>query len=51
MTHRQLNKEYVDIMRKADKAIGRKEAVSLLHKADSIRKKLHAIDTPISAKA
>ena len=41
MTKSQLNKEYVDIMLKADKAVGRKEAVSLLHRADSIRKKLH----------
>ena len=41
MTKRQLNKEYADVMLEADKAVGRKEAVSLLHRADSIRKKLH----------
>ena len=44
MTRRQLNKEYADVMLKAGKAIGRKEAVSLLHRADSIRKKLHKVE-------
>ena len=44
MTKKQLNKEYVDIMLKADKAVGRKEAVSLLHRADSIRKKLRKVE-------
>ena len=42
MTTKQLNREYSKIMLKAEKAIGRKEGVSLLHKADSIRKKLYA---------
>ncbi len=40
MTEKQLKKEYAKVMLKADKAIGRKEVVSLLHKAASIRKKL-----------
>tara|TARA_Y100001968_G_scaffold333938_1_gene401433 strand:+ start:12627 stop:12794 length:168 start_codon:yes stop_codon:yes gene_type:complete len=44
MTQRQLNKEYREIMLKADQAVGRKEAVGLLHKADSIRKKLRIVD-------
>ena len=48
MNQRNLNKEYVDTMLKADKAIGRKEAVSLLHKADAIRKKLHVIDNNLA---
>ena len=51
MAQRQLNKEYVDIMLKADKAVGRKEVVSLLHKADSIRKKLHDLDTHLVKKS
>ena len=37
MTKEQLNKEYAKIMVKAEKANGRKEVVSLLHKADRIR--------------
>ena len=37
MTKTQLNKEYAKVMIRADKAIGRKEAVSLLHRADRIR--------------
>tara|TARA_Y100001968_G_scaffold313185_1_gene337129 strand:+ start:1892 stop:2032 length:141 start_codon:yes stop_codon:yes gene_type:complete len=40
MTKKQLNKEYNHVMLKAEKAIGRKEAVHLLHRADSIRKRL-----------
>ena len=33
----QLNNEYAKIMIKAENANGRKEAVSLLHKADRLR--------------
>ena len=44
MTKKQLNKEYTKVMMKAEEAIGRKAAVSLLRKADSIRKKLYEID-------
>ena len=44
MSQRKLSKEYVDTMLKANKAVDRKEAVSLLHKADSIRKKLRVVD-------
>ena len=51
MTKRQLNKEYADVMLKADKAVGRKEAVSLLHRADSIRKKLHKVEHHLSQTA
>jgi len=40
MTEKQLNKEYAKVMRKAQDAVGRKEGVGLLHKADSIRKKM-----------
>tara|TARA_Y100001968_G_scaffold311820_1_gene334315 strand:- start:1034 stop:1189 length:156 start_codon:yes stop_codon:yes gene_type:complete len=45
MIKKKLNKEYADTMLKASKAIGRKEAISLLHRADSIRKKLSKIDS------
>jgi len=38
MTRKQLNKEYASVMLKANRAVGRKEAVSLLHRADAIRK-------------
>ena len=37
MTKEQLNKEYAKIMIEAEKANGRKESVSLLHKAGRIR--------------
>ena len=40
MIKEQLNDEYAKIMIKAEKASGRKEAVSLLHKADRIRTEL-----------
>ncbi len=40
MSTKQLNKEYANVMLKAARAVGRKEAVSLLHKADSIRKRM-----------
>jgi hypothetical protein len=33
MTLLQLNKEYMDLMRKADEAEGRREAVSIIHQA------------------
>tara|TARA_Y100001968_G_C19076094_1_gene580747 strand:- start:335 stop:511 length:177 start_codon:yes stop_codon:yes gene_type:complete len=46
MTTKQLNKEYASVMLKADRAVGRKEAVSLLHRADSIRKRIAARDEP-----
>ena len=41
MTKKQLNKEYDSLMVKAERAVGRKEAVSLLHRADSIRKRMN----------
>ena len=37
MNNQQMNTEYSLLMLKADKANGRKEVVSLLHKADRIR--------------
>mgnify|MGYP001200220424 CR=1 FL=1 len=40
MTKKQLNKEYEKLMLKAERAVGRKEAVSLLHRADSISKRM-----------
>ena len=40
MTKGQLNIEYVKIMTKADRAIGRKEALSLLRRADRIRNQI-----------
>ncbi len=42
MKTKQLNKEYDTVMYQADKAIGRKEAISLFRKAESIRKKIYA---------
>ncbi len=43
MTQAQLNEEYEEIMLEAQEAIGRKDAVSLLRKADKIRKKLYQV--------
>ncbi len=40
MTKKQLNMEYEKLMIKAERAVGRKEAVSLLHRADSISKRI-----------
>ena len=40
MSKSQLNKEYENVMLKADLAEGRKEAVGFLHRADSIRKRM-----------
>ncbi|WP_320664325.1 hypothetical protein [Prochlorococcus sp. MIT 1223] len=37
MNQSKLNKEYAKVMHKANNAVGRKEAVSLLHRADRIR--------------
>ena len=37
MTKEQLNKEYAEVLIEAEKANGRKESVSLLHKANRIR--------------
>ena len=40
MTQEQLNTEYTRLMQEAELVTGRKEAVSLLHKADAIRTRL-----------
>ena len=40
MTRTQLNIEYEKVMLEADKAVGRKEAMSLFKKARSIKKKI-----------
>ena len=40
MTTKKLNKEYANLMLKAERAVGRKEGVSLLHRADKIRKRM-----------
>ena len=45
MTKKQLNKEYEKTMLEAEEAVGRKDAVHLLHKADRIRKKLYQVKT------
>ncbi len=44
MTKKQLNKEYESVMLKADRAFGRKEVVSLLHRAESLRKRMNDKD-------
>ena len=36
---KKLNKKYADLMRKAQKATGRKEAVGLIHKAAKLKSK------------
>ena len=43
MTKKQLTKEYERTMLEAEAAVGRKDAVHLLHKADRIRKKLYQV--------
>jgi len=40
MRKKQLKNHYKDLMHEADQAIGRKEVVSLLHRASSVRQKL-----------
>ena len=44
MTIKQLNSEYAKVMLKAANAVGRKESVSLLRKAASIRKRIFDIE-------
>ena len=44
MTLLQLNKEYRQLMSKADQASSRKEAVSLIHKATKLAEKISAIE-------
>jgi hypothetical protein len=44
MTLLQLNKEYMQLMSRADKAQSRKEAVSLIHKATKLAEKISAIE-------
>ena len=39
-THKHLAKRYVSLMERASNSIGRKEAISLLHKAEKIRLKM-----------
>ena len=38
--HKQLAKRYLSLMERAGNSIGRKEAISLLHKAEKIRLKM-----------
>ncbi len=38
--HKNLAKRYVSLMERASNSIGRKEAISLLHKAEKIRLKM-----------
>ena len=40
MTDKKLHKKYTDLLNIADNANGRKETVSLLHKAEKIRTKI-----------
>jgi len=40
MTEKQLQKNYADLIKSADMANGRKETVSLLHKAEKVRTKI-----------
>ena len=41
---KKLNKKYADLMRKAQKATGRKEAVGLIHKAAKLKTKFDKYD-------
>ncbi|KGG12793.1 MULTISPECIES: hypothetical protein [Prochlorococcus] len=41
MAKKLLNIEYAELMLQAEEAVGRKEAVGLLHKAYRIRKKIY----------
>ena len=41
---KKLTKKYVELMNKAQKATGRKEAVGLIHKAEKLRTKLVALE-------
>ena len=41
MSKKKLNNEYEKLMLEAEKAVGRKEAISLFKKARSIKKKIH----------
>ena len=41
---KKLTKKYADLMNKAQKATGRKEAVGLIHKAEKLRAKLVALE-------
>ncbi len=40
MDHRQITKKYFDIIKQAEKATGRKEVVSLFHKAAKLKSKI-----------
>ncbi|KGG14939.1 hypothetical protein EV06_2006 [Prochlorococcus sp. MIT 0602] len=40
-----LKKEFAEIMLLADQARGRKEAIGLFKKANSIKKRLHKVET------
>ena len=44
MTKKDLTKKYKTLMKSADLAFGRKETISLLHKAEKLRSKIY---TPI----
>ncbi len=41
MTEKQLHKKYVDLIKEANSANGRKETVSYLHKAEKVRTKIY----------
>ena len=42
---KKLNKKYADLMRQAQQAIGRKEAVGLIHKAAKLKNKFDQYET------
>ncbi len=48
MIKAQLKKEYAAIMLQADKASGRREAMDLYKKANSIKKRLHKVESDCS---
>ncbi len=41
MTNKELKKKYKSLIKSADLANGRKETISLLHKAEKLRSKIH----------
>ena len=47
MTYQKLNKKYIELLNNAENANGRKETVSLLHKAEKIRTKIAKATTTV----
>jgi len=41
--NKELSTEYINLLVKAQEAVSRKEAISLIHKADAIRQQLYTI--------